>query len=117
VILASGFLILLYETVSQVGTVVNHSYKRRDWPSSGLCLATEDALRWELCNGDDSAGGHGGGDRVMLEQIFHPNPPEDPFHRAASHMEGASSILMGIAANKSIAAGQAVEVDELLKLP
>ncbi|MBX3051372.1 MAG: Gfo/Idh/MocA family oxidoreductase [Caldilineaceae bacterium] len=66
---------------------------------------------------EEGVGGHGGGDRVMLEQIFHPNPPEDPFHRAASHIDGASSILMGIAANKSIATGQAVEVDELLKLP
>ncbi len=65
----------------------------------------------------EGVGGHGGGDRVMLEQIFHPNPPEDPFHRAASHIDGASSILMGIAANRSIATGQAVEVDELLKLP
>lgn len=65
----------------------------------------------------EGVGGHGGGDRVMLEQIFHPNPPADPYHRAASHIDGASSILMGIAANKSIATGQAVEVDELLKLP
>ncbi len=65
----------------------------------------------------EGVGGHGGGDRVMLEQIFHPNPPDDPFHRAASHIDGASSILMGIAANKSIASGQAVNVDELLKLP
>ncbi|RLT38776.1 MAG: gfo/Idh/MocA family oxidoreductase, partial [Chloroflexi bacterium] len=34
----------------------------------------------------EGVGGHGGGDRVMLEQIFHPNPPDDPFHRAASHI-------------------------------
>src|SRR5688500_19161248 len=29
-------------------------------------------------------GGHGGGDPVMLEQIFLPNPAEDPFGRAAT---------------------------------
>jgi predicted dehydrogenase len=62
-------------------------------------------------------GGHGGADPVMLEQLFSPNPPPDPFNRAASHIDGAASILMGIAANQSIATGQAVNVDDLFVLP
>lgn len=62
-------------------------------------------------------GGHGGADPVMLEQLFAPSPPPDPFHRAASHIDGAASILMGISANQSIATGLPVNVDELLKLP
>jgi predicted dehydrogenase len=62
-------------------------------------------------------GGHGGGDTVLCADLFSPNPPPDPFHRAASHIDGAASILMGIAANKSIATGSPVEVDDLLKLP
>jgi predicted dehydrogenase len=62
-------------------------------------------------------GGHGGADPVMLEQIFSPNPPPDPFNRAASHIDGAASILMGISANKSMATGLPVNVDDLLKLP
>jgi predicted dehydrogenase len=61
-------------------------------------------------------GGHGGADPVMLEQIFAPNPPADPFKRAASHIDGAASILLGISANKSIATGQLIHVDDLLKL-
>ena len=64
----------------------------------------------------EGVGGHGGGDRFMLEQIFHPDPPVDPFARAASHIDGAASILLGIAANHSIATGQPIEVDELLNL-
>ncbi|MBZ0303357.1 MAG: Gfo/Idh/MocA family oxidoreductase [Anaerolineae bacterium] len=64
-----------------------------------------------------SKGGHGGADPVMLEQIFSPNPPDDPFKRAASHIDGAASILMGISANKSMATGLPVNVDDLLKLP
>jgi len=64
-----------------------------------------------------AVGGHGGGDQVMLEQIFSPNPPADPFQRGASHIDGAASILMGIAANASMATGQPVLVDDLLKLP
>ena len=62
-------------------------------------------------------GGHGGGDAVMLEQIFSDNPPEDPFARAASHIDGAASILLGIAANESLATNRPVRVSELLTLP
>ncbi len=65
----------------------------------------------------EAKGGHGGADPVMLEQIFSPNPPDDPFARAASHIDGAASILLGIAANESIATQRLVKVDELLKLP
>ncbi|MEZ4866639.1 MAG: Gfo/Idh/MocA family oxidoreductase [Caldilineaceae bacterium] len=65
----------------------------------------------------EGKGGHGGGDRVMLEQIFAPNPPADPYNRAASHIDGAASILLGIAANESIATNQPILVDDLLKLP
>jgi predicted dehydrogenase len=62
-------------------------------------------------------GAHGGGDPLMFHEIFHPNPPPDPFKRAASHIDGAAAILMGIAANQSMATGLPVKVDELLKLP
>ncbi|MBN1286937.1 MAG: Gfo/Idh/MocA family oxidoreductase [Anaerolineae bacterium] len=62
-------------------------------------------------------GGHGGGDPVMLAQIFSPNPPEDPYKRAASHIDGAASILLGISANHSMRTGQLIHVDDLLKLP
>jgi predicted dehydrogenase len=61
-------------------------------------------------------GGHGGADPVMLEQIFSPNPPPDPYCRAASHVDGAASVLVGIAANQSIATGQMVRVDDLFPL-
>ncbi|MBI5960422.1 MAG: Gfo/Idh/MocA family oxidoreductase, partial [Chloroflexi bacterium] len=33
-------------------------------------------------------GGHGGADPVLLEQLFSLTPPPDPFHRAASHIDG-----------------------------
>jgi len=62
-------------------------------------------------------GGHGGADPVMLEQIFSPNPPADPFHRAASHIDGAASILVGISGNLSMQTGQLVKVSDLFTLP
>ncbi|MBK8138089.1 MAG: Gfo/Idh/MocA family oxidoreductase [Chloroflexi bacterium] len=61
-------------------------------------------------------GGHGGADPVMLEQLFSPNPPDDPFHRAASHMDGAASVMVGIAANESMRTGRIVTVKDLFDL-
>lgn len=65
----------------------------------------------------EGIGGHGGGDAVMLEQIFASNPPADPFARAASHIDGGASIMMGIAANHAMVTGNMVRVDDLLPLP
>jgi hypothetical protein len=64
---------------------------------------------------EEGQGGHGGGDKVMLNDIFG-DPDPDRFSRAASHVDGAYSILTGIAANKSIASGQPVQVKDLLTL-
>jgi predicted dehydrogenase len=61
-------------------------------------------------------GGHGGADPVMLRALFHPKPPHDPFNRTASHVDGAASILLGIAANKSMESKRLIEVDSLFKL-
>jgi len=65
----------------------------------------------------EAAGGHGGGDTVLLEHLFSPDPPPDPFGRAASHLDGAAAILVGMAANRSMETGLPVDVDDLLCLP
>jgi predicted dehydrogenase len=61
-------------------------------------------------------GGHGGADPVMLEQIFSPNPPPDPYERQASHIDGAASVLVGIAANEALKTGRMVSIDDLFPL-
>jgi predicted dehydrogenase len=63
---------------------------------------------------DQGQGGHGGGDPVLLNDIFG-TPVPDKFNRAANHIDGAQSILTGIAANRSIRTGQSVKVDDLVK--
>jgi hypothetical protein len=60
-------------------------------------------------------GGHGGGDARMLRDIF-VGGEADPLGRAADHRAGAWSILTGIAANRSFASGQAVRVEDLVKV-
>jgi hypothetical protein len=52
----------------------------------------------------------------MLEQIFSPAPPPDPFNRAASHVDGAASILVGIAGNESMRSGRLVHIEDLFPL-
>jgi hypothetical protein len=52
----------------------------------------------------------------MLEQIFSPNPPHDPYYRAASHIDGAASILVGSAGNRAMQTRQLVQIDDLFPL-
>ena len=58
-------------------------------------------------------GGHGGGDPVLLNDLFG-IPDPDPLKRAASHIDGVTSIMTGICANKSIASGLPVKVEDVL---
>lgn len=64
---------------------------------------------------EKGSGGHGGGDTVLLNDIFG-DPEPDKFHRAASYIDGAMSILTGISANKSIASGMPIDVLSLVDL-
>lgn len=66
---------------------------------------------------DSVDGDHGGGDTIMLEQLFSPEPPPDPHGWAASHLDGAASLLIGVGANLSMETGRPVRADEILKLP
>ncbi len=58
-------------------------------------------------------GGHGGGDPLLLENLFGEDK-KDALSREASHLDGAMSILTGIAGNISLKTGQAVKIDGLV---
>jgi predicted dehydrogenase len=58
-------------------------------------------------------GGHGGGDDLMLKDIFNPGDSLDPYGRAADQRAGAYSILTGIAAYHSIDSGLPVRIQDL----
>lgn len=57
-------------------------------------------------------GSHGGGDRVMLGDIFLPAPPADKYLRASDARGGACSVLIGAASNRCFQTGHS-----LRKLP
>ena len=59
-------------------------------------------------------GGHGGGDDVMLADLFLPEKPTDKYLRAADQRSGAYSILTGIAANHSMRTGKPVNIADLV---
>ena len=59
-------------------------------------------------------GGHAGGDKVMLDDLFLLQKPTDKYLLAADQRAGAYSILTGIAANHSFVTGKAVEIADLV---
>ena len=60
--------------------------------------------------------GHGGGDKRLHDKIFIHPEKEDPFQRAAGVRDGAMSILIGVAARKSIESGEPIKIGSLTDL-
>lgn len=59
--------------------------------------------------------GHGGGDRLLMDQIFLPHI-EDPYKQCANVRDGSLACLVGIAARNSIASGKAEKIGEMTTL-
>lgn len=58
------------------------------------------------------AGGHGGGDALLLADVF-AGPGHDPLGRPADWRDGVQSIAVGIAGNRSLETGLPVHVADL----
>jgi len=58
------------------------------------------------------AGGHGGGDALLLADVFL-GPAHDPLSRTADWRDGIRSVAVGIAGNRSLASGRAYSTGEL----
>ncbi|MCR2800098.1 Gfo/Idh/MocA family oxidoreductase [Microbacterium sp. zg-Y818] len=61
---------------------------------------------------ENAAGGHGGGDALLLSDVF-VGPGDDPLSRPADWTDGLRSIAVGIAGNRSLETGLPVRIDEL----
>jgi predicted dehydrogenase len=60
-------------------------------------------------------GGHGGGDDIMLKDIFGAVKAPDKYLRCADQRAGAYSLLTGVAANHSMSTGKEVKIDDLVQ--
>lgn len=63
---------------------------------------------------DHAEGSHGGGDAGLVADLFAPGTADDPLGRRADHRAGAWSVLTGIAANRALETGTAVDVPSLV---
>ncbi|MFG1688231.1 Gfo/Idh/MocA family protein [Nonomuraea sp. NPDC049269] len=60
---------------------------------------------------EQGAGGHGGGDRLLLDDVFR-GPGDDPLGRPAGYRDGIRSVLVGAAATQSAVTGRAVRLTD-----
>ncbi len=70
----------------------------------------------ELIKVPFAEGGHGGGDTRMKDKIFKYPEQKDPLRQFAGTRDGAMSILVGIAARKSIESGNPINIASLTTL-
>lgn len=68
---------------------------------------------WEVAV-EEREGGHGGADVGIRDHLFRPGSP-DPLAQRAGSRAGAMSVLIGVAANMSIASGKPVAIQDLLR--
>ncbi|MEU8657790.1 Gfo/Idh/MocA family protein [Actinoplanes philippinensis] len=60
----------------------------------------------------NGAGGHGGGDRLLLDDVFR-GAGDDPLGRQAGYADGIRSVLTGVAADRSARTGLPVNLSDL----
>jgi predicted dehydrogenase len=70
---------------------------------------------WEVAQDikiEEGAGAHGGGDALLLADIFR-GPGDDWLERPADWLAGIRAIAVGMAGNESLRTGQAVKITDL----
>lgn len=68
---------------------------------------------YETVNVISEKAGHGGGDSRLQDKIFLNPDAADPYRHSAGLRDGVMSVMIGIAARKSIQSGQPVKISSL----
>lgn len=102
----------IQETIYVSGTDTEQGGLKRGGVKTRVIPLRGPAKEYDPWSGE---GGHGGGDKILLDDLFLPEKQTDTYKRAADYRSGAYSILTGIAANLSIDSGDQVKVSELVK--
>ena len=93
-------------------------HERQPWPMEEYdeIRVTDNFGYTQLIQVPHGGGGHGGGDTRLKDKIFlNPDLP-DPYHQSAGSRDGAMSILIGVAALKSVKEGRNVKIADLTSL-
>ncbi len=92
--------------------------ERQPWQAENYdeLRVTDNFGQTELIQIPHGGGGHGGGDTRLKDRIFKDPTMPDPYRQSAGARDGAMSILVGIAARKSVKSGEPVKIGELTSL-
>jgi len=108
-----GYRIAFNGTKGRIDAWIKEQQPWQEEPFDEMQVTTNFGQR-EIIRIPNNESGHGGGDIRLRKQVF--TPGEDPFRQAAGSRDGAMSILVGIAARKSIDTGKPVKIGDLTTL-
>ncbi len=93
-------------------------HEKQPWPMESIdeLQITDNFGKPELLRIPRVEGDHFGGDPLMKERIFRTPGAPDPLRQAADVRDGAMSVLIGVAARRSIDTGKVVRIGELFDL-
>jgi predicted dehydrogenase len=93
-------------------------HEKQPWPIENYdeLQITDNFGKMELLKLPRIEGDHFGGDTLMLDRIFKNQNTPDPLKQVASIRDGAMSVLIGIAARKSIDNGNPIRIADLSEI-
>lgn len=93
-------------------------HERQPWPMEQIdeLQITDNFGKMEIVRIPRPEGDHYGGDPLMKDRIFLHRHEADPLSRQATLRDGSLSVLIGIAARKSIDSGNVVRIQDLADL-
>ncbi|QDH78892.1 Gfo/Idh/MocA family oxidoreductase [Echinicola soli] len=110
-----GYRIAFNGTKGRLEAWIKESQPWEVEPADELRL-TKNFGESEIITIPHSGGGHGGGDTRLKDKLFKDPDMADPYRQSAGTRDGAMSILIGIAARKSIESQKPVKVADLVDI-
>ena len=110
-----GYRIAFNGTKGRLEAWIKESQPWEEKPADELRL-TKNFGDTEIITIPHTGGGHGGGDVRLKDKLFKDPNMADPYRQSAGTRDGAMSILIGIAARKSIETNKPVYISDLVDI-